>query len=81
MSFYCMLEAIHKDMASGWWFEMSICEQLGNVGSEVGRAVKWQNKGDLKSRDNALNRAFELLDLTMADTRWIGGRLKEICRA
>ena len=62
------------------WSKMSICEQLGNVGSEVGRARKWHEKGDTLHRDKALERAFELLDRTIADPRWNGPRLKELCR-
>ena len=58
---------------------MTLCEQLGNVGSEVGRATKWHKKGDMQSRDKALDRAFDLLDLTISDSRWHTGR-KELCR-
>jgi len=77
-----MIGAIHKDMAEGRWFEMSLCEQLGNIGSEVGRAAKWQKKGNGEARDKALDRAFDLLDLTVSDKRWYGGgKLKEILRA
>jgi len=75
-----MVEFIHQDLAAGRWFELTLCEQLGNVGSEVGRAVKWHNKGDLKHRDFALDRAFELLDLTIDDSRWRGAKLRELCR-
>ena len=71
---------IHENLAEGRWFELSLCEQLGNVGSEVGRAAKWQKKGDLVQKNNALDRAFDLLDLTISDARW-KHRLKEICRA
>lgn len=75
------MQAIHKDLAAGRWFEMSILEQLGNVGSEVGRAAKWQKQNDLEKRDKALDRAFDLLDLTIMDRRWQSYRLKELCRA
>ncbi|MBI5230455.1 MAG: hypothetical protein HY981_04115 [Candidatus Magasanikbacteria bacterium] len=37
------MSTIHKDVAQNNWFKMSVCEQMGNVGSEVGRAVNWQN--------------------------------------
>ncbi|MSU74922.1 MAG: hypothetical protein EXS55_00170 [Candidatus Magasanikbacteria bacterium] len=75
-----MADAIHKNIAAGSWFTMTLCEQLGNVGSEIGRATKWERQGDVSRRNQALDRAFDLLDLTMADTRW-RKRLKEICRA
>lgn len=71
---------IHQNLAAGRWFELTIAEQLGNIGSEVGRAVKWQNKANLESRDRALDRAFDLLNLSIIDKRWWGPRLKELCR-
>lgn len=76
------MEAVHKNLAQGRWFELSLCEQMGNIGSEVGRAANWQRKGKLEARDKALERAFDLLDITIEDKRWYGqGKLKEILRA
>ncbi|HBW74290.1 MAG: hypothetical protein UX10_C0017G0014 [Candidatus Magasanikbacteria bacterium GW2011_GWA2_45_39] len=76
-----MLENIHHNIAKGSWFEKDLCEQMGNVGSEVGRAVNWQKKGNAAQQEKALDRAFDLLDLTMSDSRWQkSARLKEICR-
>ena len=69
----------HKELASGRWFELSLMEQLGNIGSEVGRACKWQNK-DQKVFNNTVDRALDLFDLTLSDSRW-KGRLREIGRA
>lgn len=60
------------------WLKMNICEQLGNVGSEVGRAVNWNNKGNIKNRNKALERGLELLDLTINDPRWQNHRQKEL---
>ena len=51
------------------WWTMSLAEQLGNIGSEVGRASKWQGK-DENSFWGAVTRALELFDLTQADKRW-----------
>ena len=51
------------------WFSMSLAEQLGNIGSEVGRAARWQGK-DEKSFWGAVGRAMELFDLTQMDKRW-----------
>ena len=51
------------------WFTLSLADQLGNIGSEVGRAAKWQGK-DEKSFWGAVARALELLDLTREDARW-----------
>lgn len=69
----------HKDLAAGNWSKLSLAEQLGNVGSEINRALNWQNK-DEKLFKNAGARALELLDLTIADSRW-KTRLKELARA
>lgn len=69
----------HLELASGRWFELSLVAQLGNIGSEVGRARRWQGKDERLFR-GAVARALELFDLTLADQRW-RGRLKEITRA
>ena len=61
------------------WWTMSLAEQLGNIGSEVGRASKWQGK-DENSFWGAVTRALELFDLTQADKRW-GSRQYEFNRA
>ena len=34
----------HHELASGRWNELSLIEQLGNVGSEIERALKWKKK-------------------------------------
>jgi hypothetical protein len=69
----------HKDLAAGRWFELSLAEQLGNVGSDVARALTWQQRGNVEHCTRAVDRAFELLDLTLADTKH-RGRLREIVR-
>ncbi|MBI3572394.1 hypothetical protein HY091_02600 [Candidatus Kaiserbacteria bacterium] len=51
------------------WFVLSLPEQLGNIGSEVGRAAKWQGK-DSASFWGATARALELFNLTQEDPRW-----------
>jgi len=70
---------IHQNLAEGRWFELSLAEQLGNIGSEVGRARKWSEKDNEELKNKALDRAFDLLDLTLADSRWNTAR-KELCR-
>lgn len=61
------------------WNQLSLAEQLGNIGSEISRAAKWQGK-DKKIFQNTVDRALELFDLTLDDPRW-KGRLREIARA
>ncbi len=69
----------HKELAAGRWFTFSLAEQFGHIGSEVGRARKWQGK-DEAIFQGAVERALELFDLTIADPRW-KERLREIARA
>src|SRR3989344_1652322 len=61
------------------WQKMSLAEQLGNVGGEVHRALKWRDR-DQKLYWNSLGRAFDLLDRSINDERW-SGRRKELVRA
>lgn len=69
----------HNELATRRWFELSLAEQLGNIGSEVSRASRWQNK-DERLFWETIERALELFDLTLSDPRWKGRRL-EIARA
>lgn len=69
----------HPQLADGRWFQLTLSEQLGNVGSEVGRMARARGRNE-ELAQRAFERALELLDLTLADARW-RGRLKEIARA
>lgn len=71
---------LHENAATEKWFTLSVVEQMGNIGSEVGRAAKWQNKNE-NAFEGATERALELFDLTLEDPRWRGqGRRQEIGR-
>lgn len=69
----------HKELAAGRWFELSLLEQMANIGSEVHRTIleEQKNPGVL---GQAAERCLELFDLTIEDARW-RHRLKEITRA
>ncbi len=69
--------ALHKSLAEGGWQKLNIYEQLGNIGSEVGRAIKAKTPADKQA---AGYRALELFDMTLADKRWYG-RGSELARA
>ena len=71
---------IHAGLASGRWATLTLAEQLGNAGADVGRAIRARDDGDRGRFDAALDRALELLDLTLADPRWSGPRRREIAR-
>lgn len=61
------------------WWTLPLALQLGSIGSEVGRARKWQGK-DENAFWGAVTRALELFELTRADKRW-NKRLSELNRA
>jgi hypothetical protein len=76
-----MNDVQHRDLAAGRWFRLSLAEQLGNVGSEVSRALKWRERDPGIAR-RAFERALELMDLTLADPRHLRSvaRVREIAR-
>jgi len=47
------------------WSSFSLCEQLANIGSEVGRAISWQTKGNEQYGKLAFYRSLDLIDLTL----------------
>ncbi len=66
-------------MSEERWHEKSLAWQLGNIGSEIVRAINREEKGDVIGRQNAIERALELLDFTLSDKSNVG-RLKEVVR-
>ncbi len=77
-----MNSPLHKDSAAGRWWELSLYEQLGNVGSEVGRALRWKTRNP-QIAQGAFERALDLMDLTLDDPRHRQSvsRLRELARA
>jgi len=73
------MEYQHKNLAAGRWQKLSFFEQMANIGSEVERTIKWKNKGNAEYSRMAFERALELLDLTISDSKNIK-RLKELLR-
>ncbi len=69
----------HAGLADGQWGKMSFAEQMGNIGSEVSRALKWFEKNPARF-EASFERALELIDLSIRETRE-DGKLKELCRA
>ena len=72
---------IHKNAAGGGWARLELVEQLGNVGSEVERAIRAHDAGRADRFESAFERALELFDMTAADPRWHGHRCQEVLRA
>ncbi len=71
---------IHKTLSEGRWFNLSLTEQLGNIGSEFERVIRARQSGDKIREEKALVRFLELIDLTLADNRWAGPRRRELAR-
>ena len=69
----------HKELASGRWQGLSLVEQLGNIGSEIHRAVMFKEKDETRFV-GACDRALELMDFTLGDHRWNISRLRELAR-
>lgn len=58
---------IHKNLSQGRWQELSFAEQIGNIGSELSRAKSWSVKGNNEYKIKSLERALELIDLTLSN--------------
>lgn len=61
------------------WQSYTFYQQLGNIASELSRAVKFKNQNETAHLDASLWRLLELLDLTISD-RKNRSRLRELCR-
>jgi hypothetical protein len=72
----------HADLAAGRWWTLTLAEQLGHVGPEVSRTLRWQSRNPPIAQ-GAMQRALELIDFTLADPRHRRSvaRLREIARA
>jgi hypothetical protein len=65
------------------WAKLSFIEQLGNISSEVGRAIIAHRNGNAAREERAINRAIDLFSATAEvniDTE-NSYRLKEVLRA
>ncbi len=74
------MTSLNGDLTKERWFNLSFLEQMANLGSEVGRTIKWKIKDPERSRC-AFESALELLDLTIEDTKnKKKPKLEELCR-
>ena len=73
------MNAVHRELDSGRWQKMPLCEQMANIGSEVSRAFRWREKDRKDLSLNAAMRALELLDMTIGGMKKYS-RLKELLR-
>mgnify|MGYP006308348579 CR=1 FL=1 len=70
---------LHKGLAQGRWFELSLIEQLANVGMDIERTIRWKQKNNSEQSNNAFERALDLLSLSILDPK-NRKRLKELTR-
>ena len=61
------------------WQGLTFYQQLGNIASELSRAIKFKNQNDIEQMNSALWRLLELMDLTIEDQK-NRLRLRELCR-
>jgi len=65
------------------WAQLTFNEQMGNIGSEVGRAIIAHRNGNTVREDRAIDRAIDLFSATveaLIGTKY-SYRLKEVLRA
>lgn len=48
------------------WAALSLFEQMGNIGSEVGRSMNALQRGDEKSLNGSYRRGLDLIDATVS---------------
>ena len=72
---------IHSEEARADFFRRPIEYQMGNIGSEVSRALKWSSRGNQARADKAIDRALELFDLTILANVSSHARLTEVLKA
>ena len=72
------LNYIHSEEARLDWKNHPITYQMGNIGSEVSRSLKWAEKGNEKRTASAIDRALELFDFTIEANLKNPARLREI---
>ena len=61
------------------WRILTFYQQMGNIASELSRAIKFKNQNDTEHMNFSLLRLMELMDLTIDDKK-NKSRLRELCR-
>lgn len=75
----------HSALENGRWAEMTLPQQMANIGSETSRVLKALESGKESRAEGAFARAQELIDLTIKYGRADGPSLRsalweELCR-
>lgn len=75
-----MKSKFHKNLTLDKWQQFSKTQQILNIAAEFSRAKNWLSKNQLNEASNALERAFELIDLTINAVRHQRTFVKELLR-
>ncbi|MGC9338059.1 MAG: hypothetical protein ACP5EQ_08275 [Candidatus Cloacimonadia bacterium] len=70
----------HKDLDLEKWSKFTPTQQILLIANELNRARNWIVRGDTEEVNNCYERAFELLDLTIA-MKYRKNLVKELLRA
>jgi hypothetical protein len=68
----------HQDLKKGGWNQLTLIEQMANIGSEVSRTINWKKKSQPDAQ-KSFYRALELIEFTLDDAK-NKKRVKEINR-
>lgn len=68
-----------KSISSNRWFELSLIEQLANIGSDIERTIQWKKRGNIEYSQTAFERVLGQIYLTVEDPK-NRKRLKEVLR-
>ena len=71
---------LHKNLNEKKWFRYPLSQQVLMIANELNRAKNFMLSGKFTEVNSCYERAFELVDLTSADPKWSGNRLKELRR-
>ncbi len=70
----------HPNLTEDTWQSLSKTKEILNIGSELTRAKINFAKGYNVDGARSVDRALELLDLTIGDPKWHGGGRRELLR-
>jgi hypothetical protein len=70
---------LHKNLTPEKWAVYSKGQQILMIANELNRANNWIKKNQLTEINQCYERAFELIDLTVEDSKW-AGKVRELLR-
>jgi hypothetical protein len=70
---------LHKTLTPEKWAGYTKGQQILMIANEMNRAQNWLEKQQFTDANKCYERAFELTDLTVEDSKWTGA-IKELLR-